>query len=83
LDVLFPDQPHRDIPSISVSDRHAEDRLEHEYALCMVAQGTVAGVRDDLLRLVEPLVEGQIVLGLAAPALHGAERVIIAVRHRL
>ncbi|NJM41743.1 MAG: hypothetical protein HC853_13770 [Anaerolineae bacterium] len=34
--------------------RHAEDRLGHEDALGMVAQGPVTKVRSDLLALVEP-----------------------------
>jgi hypothetical protein len=68
--MLLANQPDRNGPAIRIDDRRAKERLEHEYAFGMVPQGPVPRVCKDGLRLVEPLVEFDIVSGRAAPFSH-------------
>ena len=54
--VLLADQTHRNRPPIGIEEGLPEDRFQHENPLGMVPQRTVPWVREDCLRLVEPLV---------------------------
>ena len=50
LDVLLADQPHRHDAAGRDRDRRAEEALEHEDALGVVAQGAVTKIGADRLR---------------------------------
>jgi hypothetical protein len=79
--VLFSDIPDRNLVSVAVCDRHAKNPLTQENSLGVMAEGTVAKVREERFRLIKPLVNRKIVLGLA-PKLSGAAlRVLEWMRH--
>ena len=65
--VLLADEADRNSPAVSIDDRRPEQGFQHEDALGMVPERAVPGVCEDGLGLVEPLVQRQIVVGLAAP----------------
>ncbi len=67
--MLFSDIPDRNLVSVAVCDRHTKNPLTQENSLGVVAEGTMAKVREERLRLVKPLVNGEVVLGLAAELL--------------
>jgi len=67
--VLFSEIPDWNLFSVTVRDRHTENRLTQENSLGVVAEGTVAKVREERLRLIKSLVNGEVVLGLAAELL--------------
>jgi hypothetical protein len=63
--VLFSDIPDWNLVSVAVCDRYTENRLAQENPLGVVAEGTMAKVREERFRFIKPLVNGEIVLGLA------------------
>ena len=75
LDVLLANPAHRHNPALGGGDADAEDALAQEDALGVVAQGAVAHVGDVRLALVEPVVDGEVVLGDAAIELRRADGV--------
>jgi hypothetical protein len=79
--VLFSDIPDRNLVSFAVRDRHTKNPLAEEYSLGVVAEGTVPKVREERFRLIKPLVNGKIVLGLAPELPGGALRVLEWMRH--
>src|SRR6266566_7141190 len=81
LDVLFSDIPDRNLVSLAVCDRHTKNPLTQENSLGVVAEGTVAKVGEECFRLIKPLVNGEIVLGLAPKLLGAALRVLEWMRH--
>ena len=80
--MLLADQPDRHDATGRDGDGSAEGPLQLEYALRMVAQRAVPEVRRDFLRLVEPLVQRQIVFRCATPFARRGQRVVIAMPHR-
>src|SRR5665213_737984 len=62
-------------------NRRAQEALQHEDALGMMAQRTMPKISGDRFRLVEPLMQWQKVLGGPAPFLHRGEGVVIAMSH--
>ncbi len=79
--MLFSDIPDRDLVSVTVCDRHTKNPLAQENPLGVVTEGTVAKVRKERFRLIKPLVNGEIILGLATELLGAALRVLEWVRH--
>jgi hypothetical protein len=59
------------------NDSRTEDDFCHENAFGMVTQRPVTEVGSDLLRLVEPIVNRQVIFDSAAPFLQARERVMI------
>src|SRR5207249_2369370 len=82
-DVLLADPAHGDLPACAGRDRDAEDLLGEKDALRVMAEGTVAEVGDDLLRLVEPGVDRQVVVDLAAPFAYARLRVMEGMGHQM
>src|SRR5258708_16475884 len=66
----------RNLVSLGVCDRHTKNPLTQENSLGVVAEGTVAKVGEERFRLIKPLVNGEIVLGLAPKLLGAALRVL-------
>lgn len=81
LDVLFADQTGGDFLPGTVGDGDAEDRLGHEDALSVMAQGAMAPVGVHRLAGVEPAMNGDIIFRLAAEATGGRSGMVIWVRH--
>jgi hypothetical protein len=69
--MLLTDISHRHIVPLAVPDRHTKDALSQENALSVVAESSMTNIRHDRLRLVEPLVNGQIII-CDAPEFTGA-----------
>ena len=67
--MLFSDIPDRNLVSLAVCDRHTENRLAQENSLGVVAEGKMAKVPEERFRFIKSLVNGEIVLGLAAELL--------------
>ena len=65
--MLLADETDRNRTTVGIDDRRAEQGFEQEDALGMMPQCAVPGIGEDRLRLVEPLVQRQIVTGRAAP----------------
>src|SRR5580700_4881967 len=80
--MLLADQPDRHHAAGRDRDRRAEETLQHEDAFGMMPQRAVPKISGDGFRLVEPLMQRQIVLGRAAPFLHRGKRVMITMSHR-
>lgn len=66
--MLFADDPDRYAVPYRVDNMNSELALGLEDALSVVPQGSVAEVRMELLGSVEPLVNLEVVLGVAAEA---------------
>lgn len=69
-DVLFADQSDRHNPASRDRDRGAEEAFEHENAFGVVAESAVPEIRCDGFGFVEPLMQREIIFGLAAPLAH-------------
>src|SRR5208282_2209515 len=80
-DMLLADQPDRHHAAGRYRDRWPEEALQHEDAFGMMAERAMPKISGDRLRLVEPLMQRQIVLCRPAPFLHRGERVVIAMSH--
>ena len=50
--------------SVAIHDGHAKQLLRQEDALAVMTKGSMAEVRKECLRLIKPVVDGQVVLGL-------------------
>src|SRR3546814_18178426 len=70
-----------DLPAIGIDEGLAEECFKHEYPLGMVPQRAVTGVCENSLRLVEPLMQREIVIDRAAPFSDRREGVVIAMGH--
>jgi len=79
--VLFSDIPDRNLLPVAVCDRHTENRLAQENPLGVVAEGTMAKIREERFRLIKPLVNSEIVFGPATELLGAALRVLQWMRH--
>jgi len=66
LDVVLGNQADRDFLPSAVGDDPPEDLLTQKDAKRVVQQHPVAGVRDVTFGLIEPLVDGEVILGDAA-----------------
>src|SRR5487761_246740 len=69
VNVLFSDVPHWDFLPFAVGDRNTEDLLAQENPFRMVTKGTVTEVSKERLRLIKPIMNWQVVLGLTAESL--------------
>lgn len=67
MNVLLAEQPDRDLAALTVDNIGAKDPLALEDALRVVPEHPVAEIGHELLAGVEPVVQGQIVFGGAAP----------------
>src|SRR5947209_19851046 len=76
LDVLLPDPADGDDLAVGVGQGRPEHLLGPEDALGVVPQGAVPEVGPERLGGVEELVDPEVVLGPAAPALGAAEAVV-------
>ena len=72
---------NRNLLPVAVCDRHTKNPLTHENSRGVVAEGTMAKIREERFRLIKPLVNSEIVLGLAAELLGAALRVLQWMRH--
>src|SRR5579864_760895 len=75
LNVLFGNVANGNFVSIGAFDGDTEDSFRQEDALSMMTQSSVAKVREVRLRLVEPVMDGKIVLRFSAELLRAALRV--------
>lgn len=64
--VLLADEPHGKNPAGRERDRAAEEGLQHEDALGMMAEGAVPEVGHVGLAAVEPFVQPEVLVSLAA-----------------
>ena len=71
--MFFTDPAHRHPFAVAVGDGDAKDSLGQEDPLAVVPQSPVPQVGQALLRLIEKLVNGQVILGLSAPALDAGQ----------
>jgi hypothetical protein len=62
-------------------DRHTENSLAQENPFSVVTEGTVAKVGEERFRLIKPLVNGEIILGLSPELLGAALRVLQRMSH--
>jgi hypothetical protein len=81
--MVLADQSNRHDTGRGDGDGRPKEPLQHEDAFGMVAKSAVAKVRRDRLRLVEPLVQRQVVFGDAAPFFRRREGVMLAMSHDL
>lgn len=81
--MLLSDPTYWDFPAVTVGDGGTEDGLAHEDAFGMMPQGTMPEVGEELFRLIEPLVDGQIVIHTTAPFFHARKCVMKRMCHRL
>lgn len=79
--MLFANGAHRDDLALAVGEGGAEDGLAEENALAVMAQRPVTEVGEVRLALVEPVVDGEIVLRRAAEQAGGMDSVVVGVRH--
>jgi len=81
LNVLFSDIPDWNLLSVTVCDRHTKNRLAQEDSLSVVAQGAVTEVGKERLRLIKPVMNGQVIFGLTAKSLRTIQCVFPRVCH--
>ena len=79
--MLFPDVTHRNLLAFTVSDCDTEDALTQEDSFGMVPKTAVPEIRDEGFRLIKPVVDRQVVLGLAAKFSGAAFRMFKWMRH--
>src|SRR6266852_3316528 len=72
LDVLFPHIADGNLLAIAVHDGHTKQLLRQENAFGVVAKSSVTEVREEGFRLIKPVVNRKIVLGLSAELLRAA-----------
>lgn len=80
-DVLGSDVAHEDSAAIAVLKARAKDLFGEQHSETVVQQHPVAVVREMSLRRVEPLMQGDVIVGRAAPLLRGAFGVNERVAH--
>ena len=69
--------------SIGVDEGRTEQIFEHENPFGMMPQGSVTRIGKYAFRLVEPLVEIEVILDHSAPFPDRGERMVIAMGHDL
>src|SRR5262245_42834505 len=81
--MLLVDGPHRDDLAVAVGPRASKDRFAQKNALAVMPEGAMAHIGDVRLALVEPVVDGQIVLRHAAEQPCGTNGMMIGMSHYL
>jgi hypothetical protein len=79
--VLFSDVPDENRLAIAIRDGYAKDSLAEEDALGVMSKSAVAKVSQECLGLVKPIVNREIILGLATELSGAPLRVLEWVRH--
>jgi hypothetical protein len=64
--MLFSDVTHRNLLAFAVGDRGTEDALAQENAFGMVAKSAMPEISHKSFGLIKPVVDREVVLGLAA-----------------
>ncbi len=64
--MLFSDVAHWHLLAFAVGDGDTEDALTQENSFGVVPKTAVSEIRNESFRLIKPVVDRQIVLGLAA-----------------
>jgi len=70
-----------DLAAVEVGQQEIEDGFGHEDAFGVVPQRPVTEISGDLLGLVEPGMDGDVILRFTAPFLGAGERVMIRMCH--
>jgi hypothetical protein len=79
--VLLANVADRDLPAVTVLDGNTKDCLGKEYALCVVTECAMAEVGKERLRLIEPVVDDQVIFRPAAKSSCAAFCVLQRVGH--
>lgn len=83
LHVLLADPPDRDNPARRQCDRGTKDDLRHENSFRMMTKCPMAKVGGNLLGLVEPAVDGQIIIDGTAPSSYAGEGMMVRMGHEI
>ena len=70
--MLFADPSHRNHSAVADRDGDAKYRLAKEYSFAVMPQCSMAKVWQHCLALIEPVVDGQVIVYLPAPFLDAA-----------
>jgi len=80
-DVLFPDVAHRNLLPFAVDDGNAKDSFTQENTFRVMTQPSMAEVSEECLRLIEPIMNRQVIFGLPAKSLCATLCMLQRMRH--